>query len=277
MMMAKLLKMGDEGPEVQHLQELLKNNGYYDCPECTLDGDFGELTHSAVQEFQGGHIDWNKEPLNPDGEVGDKTWWALENPHGKPQTSGIKAEIPAGTTVLRESILELALEYHATPTQEIPKGSNGGDGVDEITGGWKAPWCAMFVCWVIFKATGLTPFKKKREAACINLYKMAKANNWWRDKDNYTPLPGDVFIMLYETNGQLNGKGHTGFVLRAAADGSEFNTCEGNCGDRVKKGKRKRSQGTLKGYINFYPADEQPDRVEHGVESATEVGNDKTR
>jgi len=276
--MAQTLKLGDQGPEVSHLQNLLKQNGYYDCPDCKVDGDFGGLTEAAVQEFQGGHIDKNKEPLKPDGEVGEKTWWALMNPHGAPQKSGISAVIPMGTTVVRSTILDLALEYHANNTREIPDGSNGGDGVDEITGGWKAAWCAMFVCWVIYKATGMKPFKKEREAACRNLHKIAKENGWWRDKEDYTPLPGDIFIMLYEgKDGKPNGKGHTGFVVSVSEDGTEFNTDEGNCGNRVKLGKRKMSQHSLKGFINFYPADEQPEKVERRIVSAAAVAGMGTR
>jgi len=172
----------------------------------------------------------------------------------------------------------LFLKYHAKPTREIPNGSNGGDGVDEITGGWKAAWCAMFVCWVIYKATGLIPFKKKREAAVINLYKIAKTNGWWRDKANYVPLPGDVFIMLYEDDdGNLTGKGHTGLVVGVSEDGTEFNTGEGNCGNTVKLGKRKMTQHALRGFINFWPSDEQPSDVVRQIVSAAAVAGMGTR
>jgi len=47
------------------------------------------------------------------------------------------------------------------------------------------------------------------------------------------PKPGDIFIQVKES-----GKGHTGFVVSVSADGKHIYTGEGNCGNRLKIGRR---------------------------------------
>ena len=49
------------------------------------------------------------------------------------------------------------------------------------------------------------------------------------------PKPGDVFIQI-----KSGGKGHTGFVVGVSPNGKAIYTGEGNCGNRLKIGKRKR-------------------------------------
>lgn len=55
--------MGDEGPDVVKVQESLL---------IPADGDFGQITHNAVEAFQKAH------GLEADGVVGPKTWDALD-------------------------------------------------------------------------------------------------------------------------------------------------------------------------------------------------------
>ena len=67
----KVLKIGDEGPEVKYLQRLLRDTWGY--RSLVVDGDFGRRTRSAVRNFQREHS------LTVDGIVGRKTWKALRS------------------------------------------------------------------------------------------------------------------------------------------------------------------------------------------------------
>ena len=60
-----LLKRGSKGKAVEVIQVILGG--------LTVDGDFGWKTLNKVLEFQRNH------GLEPDGEVGEKTWKALLN------------------------------------------------------------------------------------------------------------------------------------------------------------------------------------------------------
>lgn len=62
-----MLRKGDSGPDVVHLQELLG--------DITADGAFGPKTESSVKSFQ------KANGLIADGLVGPKTWAALEAAH----------------------------------------------------------------------------------------------------------------------------------------------------------------------------------------------------
>ena len=63
------LRLGDAGPGVLHVQELLNKAGYH----LTCDGHFGPLTYSAVRRFQASHN------LTVDGIAGASTLNALEH------------------------------------------------------------------------------------------------------------------------------------------------------------------------------------------------------
>jgi uncharacterized protein (TIGR02594 family) len=70
-----VLRKGDTGPAVVHLQELLPK---------WVDGDFGTTTESLVKEFQ------RSEGLEVDGVVGEQTWAALL--HEEPPTPSYPVE-----------------------------------------------------------------------------------------------------------------------------------------------------------------------------------------
>ncbi len=63
------LRLGDTGPFVQQLQEMLASLGFYSGP---IDQSFGSLTEQAVRAFQRTH------GLTADGIVGPRTWAALD-------------------------------------------------------------------------------------------------------------------------------------------------------------------------------------------------------
>ena len=100
------------------------------------------------------------------------------------------------------------------------------------------------------------------------------------DKGGYAPIPGDAFVMLYkDDSGKLKGTGHIGFVLRVdkAKNATVFNTVEGNCGNRVKVGRRQMDQSSLVGFINHYQREKKPRRWETGLVRADDVGAEGTR
>jgi putative peptidoglycan binding protein/CHAP domain-containing protein len=66
-----MLKRGSKGPEVKRLQRLLRIAGVFPAP-AAIDGDFGDLTYTAVYGFQAAH------GLEKDGVVGPLTWAALD-------------------------------------------------------------------------------------------------------------------------------------------------------------------------------------------------------
>jgi peptidoglycan hydrolase-like protein with peptidoglycan-binding domain len=79
--MTTTLRQGSHGPEVERLQRLLHQHGYYGG---AIDGDFGWRTHVAVTKYQ------DDAGLTADGAVGPDTWRSLEGTSG-PQT-GLRAD-----------------------------------------------------------------------------------------------------------------------------------------------------------------------------------------
>lgn len=67
------LKLGDEGPAVEELQQLLNDRIM---AGISVDGDFGPATRDAVMDFQSRH------GLDVDGKVGPQTWDALDDEDG---------------------------------------------------------------------------------------------------------------------------------------------------------------------------------------------------
>ena len=53
------------------------------------------------------------------------------------------------------------------------------------------------------------------------------------EMDTADAKPGDVYIQI-----KSQGKGHTGFVVGVSEDDQSIYTGEGNCGNRLKIGKR---------------------------------------
>ena len=270
-----VLRKGIKGHEneIKRLKFLLKQQGFLE----NVAGDsFGPQLESKVAYFQQTHLGPTGVPLDVHGVVDMDTWWALMHPAGASQRSYIQTSIPSGLSWDREKVLAVALGQHGT--LEVPNGSNRGPGVDPYLPGWylksdkKGPaWCCFFVSWVTKEALGSYPLGK-REGSCWSAYKAAETLGMWVPNDgSYVPRPGDAFVMLHGGR-----KGHIGFVLRA--DDTRINTCEGNCGNRVKIGLRTWSgKDDITGFINFYKDQGQPMDFERGIVSARDVGADGTR
>ncbi len=102
------LRIGSRGPSVQHLQELLKNEGYN---PGSIDGVFGPRTQTAVMAFQ------RDTHIAVDGIVGVQTWTALgvncgTKPPRPPHTC------PAGTSPYTikagDTLYHLAIKFNTT-------------------------------------------------------------------------------------------------------------------------------------------------------------------
>ncbi len=66
-----ILKRGSKGSDVEKLQELLKEQGYFEYDKVT--GYYGKITEDAVKAFQ------KANGLKADGIVGEQTWEKLSN------------------------------------------------------------------------------------------------------------------------------------------------------------------------------------------------------
>ena len=102
------------------------------------------------------------------------------------------------------------------------------------------PWCAAFVS-ACLKQAGVSGL---RSNAVSGLMTQAKSQGLFRDKNSYTPKPGDIFI---EKSG---GASHTGFVLSVNSDGT-YKTLEGNSSNSVKSNIKRISSNKLTGFIQM--------------------------
>jgi len=239
--MAKTLRRLEADENVVKLQKLLSSNGYF-ADRLPPNGIFEDVTHENVVLFQQQHIDKDGVPLEADGVVGDKTWWALKNPSGDAQRNHFQARIPDGLTTRRKQLLELIYEEHAKPVFEVPDGSNRSPQIDNYwgsTGVIGSPWCCAFVSWALSESLGNYPINGKHHLGVQNMWREARQLGL----DTSEPKPGDIFIQIKES-----GKGHTGFIVSVSSDGKHIYTGEGNCGNRLKIGRR--SVSSIHHYID---------------------------
>jgi len=151
--MRPILRKGDEGKEVQGLQELLWENGFVGAdnpfwyssvakkyritsPEDEkakrfwVDGDFGSWTLAAVIDAQQRLIGPHKVPLDEvtqPGVVDLDTWWALEHITPDEQNQGIVEDASnVVTDGLGHAISNVWDHYIGLKVREIPNGSNRG-------------------------------------------------------------------------------------------------------------------------------------------------------
>jgi len=269
---------------ITQLKELLAEQGYW---KYDITGTWGtRLTH-AVTYFQQTHIGEDGKQLKGDAKVGDKTWWALRNPHGAPQRSNLAPSIPQGLLgTERAVVLAKALAEHAKGVKEVPGGSNRGPEVDKYFPSWllkKWPtkttkgeaWCAFFVNWVVTQALGSRPWGGYI-GSCYTLWKTSRSKGLPIYSGGANLCPGDAFL-LFKTDpdkGRPKG-GHIGLVLRVSEDGSQINTVEGNCGNRVAV--KLRSTSDISRFVNFYGDKGHSVDFERGLVDATDVSGSGTR
>ena len=222
-MIYETLSLGSHGDNVMVLQRALIGQGYAGVP---LSGVFDAETRGALMEFQAQHVGESGRQLTIDGVAGPATCWAIEHASGALQRSGRARQDTRGLTSKRAELLDLVDGEHAKNVHENPDGSNRSPDIDRYfagTGMIGLPWCCAFVTWALDRVVGGIP----RELSVHRLFERGSS------RATTSPKPGDVFIQLFPA-----GKGHTGFVSGVSADGLSIYTVEGNCGNRVKRGKR---------------------------------------
>jgi len=246
-----LLKINSSGPEVRRVQELLNKAGCQ--PKLEPTGVFDQRTEQAAKHFQARHIDASGAPLVVDGEVGDKTYWALTHRSGKDQPDAADA----GETGLALRALLAAFDYHAARVSERPPGANRGGpragqeerfSVDAIEAPFfpnaGQPWCAMFA-WQCYTRAGLS-LQPDGFAAVYSWVQWAKRKGYLRSAIGFVPQPGDLFCV-----GPCTGFAtatHIGMVEKYNGDGT-ITTIEGNSSDRVASRIRPVPGGRLGGEL----------------------------
>lgn len=239
---------------VMEVKRILESHGFWKGSVGTP--RFGKRLHDAVVYWQQTHIGPNGRPLKDDGVVGEKTWWSLDHPSGKSQRSFLIPKVPLGLSVERALLLNTAIGQHGV--REVPNGSNRGPGVDQFLPSWckkkdgkGPPWCCFFVSWGCKSALGNYPLGGWI-GSCKKAASVAEERGLWVPRGQGKPTPGDAFVMLHrDEDGKLTGTGHIGWVVRVSADYSEFETMEGNCGNRVAA--KCREVDTVEGFIKFVP------------------------
>lgn len=260
----KRLKPGMDAEAVVTLQERLIYHG----AQLEIDGDFGEKTEAAVEQFQASH------GLTPDGVVGPDTWRWLE-------VASFSEKDEALVETRRKEILQeidlmgpgiagpqrevLRWAARSLGFQEQPDGSNRGPDIDDIVGGYYSaadeerygapPWCALFASWCIRRAVAAgvwanTPMGT-RFGAASQFEKWAKQHNVWLPAGSLQPEPGALFVMGRggsSSDAGSIGAGHVGFVL--SYDGGVLRTIDGNVRNAVSEATR--PEGTLRGYAHWW-------------------------
>lgn len=243
-----ILRRGDSNRDVINLKALLRSQGFW---EGTSSDVFGPQLEAAVKYFQSTHLDSSGSFLKTDGVVGEKTWWALENPVGAAQRSNLvgTTQFVQGLVPTRVKLIEVVLAEHKLDVREIPTGSNGGGRVDTYTAGFgRAPWCALFCSWAWKEVSGHWPGGVRR-AHVQSWWKAARQDGTGFTKSTYKPIPGDLAVWAFS-----GGTGHISVVVAVDPnDRMVVNTVGGNEGDRLKLGLRRlQNEANLVGFINLH-------------------------
>lgn len=247
-------------PDVQQLERLLWANGY-GTHTSLVTGIFDEHVEDAVELFQLQHIGKDGDQLISDGIVGPATWWALENPSGDAQRSHLSVtSIDLDLTPVRVKLMELLLREHSKDVRESPDGSNRSRDIDQYwgeTGLIGHPWCCAFVSWGLDQVLEAAVGEGFGGAYHVGVMKMLRtASRLGRRVE--APKPLDVFVQE-----KKRGKGHTGFVVGVSSDDKTIYTCEGNCGNRLKLGKRKAN--TIDYFLDAFQDGQSPQFRRGGV------------
>jgi len=262
--------VGDD--DAAWVQDRLTASGYDVSPSRVYDPQ----TVEQVEVFQLQHIDWDRRPLASDGVVGPRTRWALAHSSGNAQRSHLTAiaagHTPHGTdglTRLRMDLLTWLYSEHSRDVRELPDGSNRSpiiDGYWGNTGLIGLPWCAAFVSHALHSVLGSYPIGGTHHVGVQRMFVAARELGML----TMVPKPCDVFIQM-----KAGGQGHTGFVVGVGADRTTIYTCEGNCGNRLKLGRR---QSHTIDYFLDVIQDGQGENFPRGADhDFASVGNDGDR
>jgi hypothetical protein len=229
------LHKGDQGPQVQQLQQLLAQRGY----PVAINGSFDTRTWQATRAFQTQNLDQHGQPLVVDGTVGPLTWWSLQNPKPFIQTpTAVDYSVlpDTGGSMCGRAALVAAIGELKSKACEV-----GGDNCGPFVSKYLAPagigegnsWCASFVSWCFLQAAGGD--RMSMAFACTPgartlLAEFKQQNRTPASGSGYVPVPGDIVVWWRVS---LAGwQGHTGLV-HSVQDGMLY-TIEGNRSPRVQ-------------------------------------------
>ena len=204
-----MMKRGDKGVGVKHVQEWLSLHGY----AVTLDGSYGPATEAAVSKFQ------NANSIPATGNVDDATMAALCSP-----LTRAMAKMPPYASIA-QTVVAVAVKHLAERPREVG-GQNMGPWcrayMDEHEGdAW--PWCAGFVWTVVHQATSLFGIKPpiKKTYSCTELGKSSAL----LQAPHPSIAPGAIFLLRKKGGGHM----HTGIVTKVEKE--FYETIEGNTND----------------------------------------------
>lgn len=238
--MPKTLIPTPPDPDLETLQRTLQRLGYG--ANLVAHGYPSAELWAAVGLFQMQHLGPKGLPLAADRVVGQDTWWALANPSGPRQRSGftLAACARADLTQERQLLQDVVLGEYRKDVYESPDGSNRGTQIDTYwgnTGLLGKPWCCAFVSEMLFRAVGHYPLGRHHTSVLAMVQEAERLG-----RINRSPRPWDVWAQLH-----ADGTGHTGFGSALDPNGITA-TFEGNCGNRLKHGRRELT--TLTVWIN---------------------------
>jgi hypothetical protein len=223
------VKKGSQGATVTELQNILRELDY----NIPVTGIFDTATYKAVRNFQSRHLDKHNVPLEVDGEVGEITWWALQNPrsivHGGAIDYGAMPLSEMGESAIGRTALQFAIKELSAGA-----GEEGGNNKGPWVRKYLRPvglsegnsWCAAFISWCFLQAAGgdkkNMPFKYT--AGARNIYNQLKQKGFIYDANRTLPLPGD--IVTWWRVSMSSGFGHIA-IVHHYKDGFLY-TLEGN-------------------------------------------------
>lgn len=264
------LRRGARGPIVRRLQRRTGELGFGP-PD--IDGIWGRDTQSALEAFQraagldaSGVLDAETAMMLFDGKGG-----LLPDARAR-RREELLARVDGGLAgqdlsldardrvrrVLAAAIADLGV-------QEVPPGSNGGPGVDDIIRGYlsasaiakygKPPWCALAVSHWMRAGLGAACWSDIPFGARFG--SVEQIRNWGARHERISPSDavaptGAVFVMPRDGSGSDPAtslkQGHTGLVI--ADLGAMVLTIEGNSRDAVRECKRPKA--TLTGFVRWW-------------------------
>ena len=223
------LKVGDQGPDVGIVQQMLIEAGETINQQELDQSLFGPSMKTAVLDFQSSHVGPNGHLLDADGLVGPFTLAALHHPQTPTESfiaSGWSSNISDATNP--EAAAAVGAAIGEIGTKEDPDGSNRGPRVDEYEGpDWLgSPWCALFAsfCWA--KAPHGSPFGVL--ASALKMRDWGVQNNALVSSNDLA-LPGDIGIIL-----RAGGRGHVEMAVAKEIAGQPLSLVGGNVGNAVR-------------------------------------------
>lgn len=187
---------------------------------------------SVTQPYEGSPYVMNNADEQRDPDVNKTTWGQITRDFGDitypanhgygafviySALAGIASSSCSGSSVLgtvREKVLKIAAQELKLWQDKQLTGNN--KDFEKYTHGKRDNWCAWFVSWVYNEAGYPLNNNPGGEVSAVATVKSIGEDNGkfeYHDKNNYTPIPGDITVY------KNNGKSHVNIVTAVAPDG----------------------------------------------------------